>query len=203
MGGPRLPDSLGKDLRDPWPAGQAGRPEEALIPCVHDRGHAVPLGQHGEYDLLGPGHARRPPQGPHHLVSNPRRSGSVTDATTTPWRASGVIRVLMARSRRSYVERWGKRRRALRPASRRRDSTGPVALEPPMGTSTPSWRKVVASGMGTPRSSTAGVPCSPWTQEQDLSTRMSCPVTRSHSSVAGTVSWSAAAPRATAWVSSA
>ena len=54
-----------------------------------------------------------------------------------------------------------------------------------MGMSTPSWRKVVASGMGTPRSSTAGAPRSPWTQEQDLSTRTPCPVIRSHCSVVG------------------
>ena len=39
VGGPRLPNSLDKDLRDPRPAGQAGQPEEALIPRVHDRGH--------------------------------------------------------------------------------------------------------------------------------------------------------------------
>ena len=106
-------------------------------------------------------------------------------------------------SRQSYVETWGRRRNALLPASKRRDNTGPVALEPPMAMFTPSWRKVVASGMGTPWSSTAGAPCSPCTEEQDLSTRTSCPVIRSHYSVAGTVSWSAAAPRATAWVSSA
>ena len=72
-----------------------------------------------------------------------------------------------------------------------------------MAMPTPSWRKVAASGIGTPWSSTAGAPCSPWTQEQDLSTRTSCPVTCSHSSVAGTVPWREAAPRATAWVSSA
>ena len=29
-------------------------------------------------------------------VSSPRKAGSVTDATATPWRASGVTRVLMA-----------------------------------------------------------------------------------------------------------
>ena len=34
-------------------------------------------------------------------VSSPRRSGSATGATATPWSASGVTRVLMARSRRS------------------------------------------------------------------------------------------------------
>ena len=34
-------------------------------------------------------------------VSSPRRSGSVTDATATPWSASGVTSVPVARSRRS------------------------------------------------------------------------------------------------------
>ena len=34
-------------------------------------------------------------------VSSPHRSGSVTDATATPWSASGVTSVLIARSRRS------------------------------------------------------------------------------------------------------
>ena len=46
------------------------------------------------------------------------------------------------------------------PSSRRRDSNGPGLLEPPMAMSKPSWRKVVANGMGTPLSSTAGAPCS-------------------------------------------
>ena len=90
------------------------------------------------------------------------------------------------------------RRRALLPASSCLDSPGPVALEAWMVKSTPSSQKVVASAMVTPRSSTAKAPHSPWTQEQDLSVRTSCPVVRSHYSVAGTVSWSAAAPRATA-----
>ena len=34
-------------------------------------------------------------------VSSSRRSGSATGATATPWTASGVIMVLMARFRRS------------------------------------------------------------------------------------------------------
>ena len=33
-------------------------------------------------------------------VSSPLKLGSVTGATATPWRASGVTRVLIARSRR-------------------------------------------------------------------------------------------------------
>ena len=49
--------------------------------------------------------ARDTRAGPHRAhttaVSSPLRSGSVTDATATPWRASGVTRVLMARSHRS------------------------------------------------------------------------------------------------------
>ena len=49
--------------------------------------------------------ARDTRAGPHGArttaVSSPLRSGSVTDATAAPWRASGVTRVLMARSRRS------------------------------------------------------------------------------------------------------
>ena len=48
-----------------------------------------------------------------------------------------------------------------------------------------------------------GAPYSPWTQEEDLSTRTSYPMAYSHFSVAGTVPWREAAPRATAWVSSA
>ena len=48
-----------------------------------------------------------------------------------------------------------------------------MILQPPTGTSTPSWRKVAASGMGTPRSRLAGAPCSSWTQGQDLSKRTS------------------------------
>ena len=71
----RFLDSLGKDLRDPGPAGQAGQQEEALIPRVHDRGHSVPLGQHVEDDLLGPGHARRPPHGPYHRNFEPPHVG--------------------------------------------------------------------------------------------------------------------------------
>ena len=51
---PRVPKSLGKDLRDPLLAGQAGQPEEALIPLVYDPGHAVPIGRDGEEDLLAP-----------------------------------------------------------------------------------------------------------------------------------------------------
>ena len=50
------------------------------------------------------------------------------------------------------------------------------------------------SGWGCPE----GVPCSPWTQEQDLSTRTSWPVTCSHSSIVGTVPCREAAPSATA-----
>ena len=34
-------------------------------------------------------------------VSRPRKSGSITGARATPWRANEVTRVLMARSRRS------------------------------------------------------------------------------------------------------
>ena len=71
-----------------------------------------------------------------------------------------------------------------------------------MATSTPSWRKVAAIGIGTPRSRSAGAPCSPWTQEQDLSMRMSWSVTCSHYSVAGIVHCMQAAPKATASVSS-
>ena len=43
-----------------------------------------------------------------------------------------------------------------------------MTLWPPLATSTLSWRKVDGSGIGTPRSSTTGAPCSPWTQEQEL-----------------------------------
>ena len=59
----------------------------------------------------------------------------------------------------------------------------PARLPPPghhrpsrpgaMATSTPSWQKVSASRIGTHRSSTAGAPCSPCTQEHDLSRRTS------------------------------
>ena len=55
VGGP--PDSQIAWAKTYVTAGQAGQPEEALIPRVHDQGHAVPLGQDGEDDLLGPGHA--------------------------------------------------------------------------------------------------------------------------------------------------
>ena len=63
---PQFPDSLGEDMGDPRPPGQPGQPEEALISRVHDWGHAMPLGKDGEDDLLGPGHARCSPQGPHY-----------------------------------------------------------------------------------------------------------------------------------------
>ena len=41
------------------------------------------------------------PQGAKTAVSGPRRSASVTEAMATPWSASGVTSVLVARSRRS------------------------------------------------------------------------------------------------------
>ena len=69
--------------------------------------------------------------------------------------------VLMVPSRQSEVESWGRRRRALRPASKRWDSTSPVAPDPPIATSTPSWWKVFASGMGTPGVGTLGRPVVP------------------------------------------
>ena len=49
-------------------------------------------------------------------LPSPPRLESVTEATATPWSASRVTSVLMVRSRRSQVESWGMRRRALRPA---------------------------------------------------------------------------------------
>ena len=73
-------------------------------------------------------------------VLSPLRSGSVANATINPWRASGVTRVVMARCRLSYVQRWGKQRKALLPASKRQDNTGLVAWEPQMAMSTLSWR---------------------------------------------------------------
>ena len=102
------------------------------------------------------------------------RSGLPPSAGTAPEGALACLQVP------------GQHRRALWPASKCRDSTGPVALEPPTATSTPSWLKVSANGIGTPRSRTAGAPCSPCTQEHDLSTRTSWPVTHSHASVVGT-----------------
>ena len=71
----RLPNSLGETPSDPRLAGQAGQPEEALIPRMHDRGHAVPLGWDGKDDLLGPGHTRRPPEGPHYRGLEPPQVG--------------------------------------------------------------------------------------------------------------------------------
>ena len=98
----------------------------------------MPLGQDREDDLLGPEQAHGSHRARTTAVSTSRRSGSVTDATATPWSASGVTSVLMARSRRSYVERWGRERRALHPASSHRDNGGPATLEPPMAMLTPS-----------------------------------------------------------------
>ena len=63
-----------------------------------------------------------------------------------------------------------------------------------MATSTPSWWKVAANKIRTPRPRTAGAPYSPWTQVQDLSTWTSWPVTCSHSSILGTVPCKEAAP---------
>ena len=73
--GGRPHDSLGEKLSDPRPPGQAGQPEKALIPRVHDRRYAVPLGKDGKDDLLGPGHARRSPQGPHYRGLQPPQVG--------------------------------------------------------------------------------------------------------------------------------
>ena len=56
------------------------------------------------------------------------------------------------------------------------------------------------TGSGHPRAGPLGRPIR---YEKDLSTRTSWPVTCSHSSVVGTVPCREAAPRATAWVSSA
>ena len=70
-----------------------------------------------------------------------------------------------------------------------------VPGSPPRGAYlAPSWWKRSATGRAGPRSS-AGAPSSPCIQEQDLSTRTLCPVTRNHSSVAKVLVCNAAAPR--------
>ena len=72
---PRFPDSLGEDLGDSRPPGHTGQPEEPLVPRVHDRGDKVPVGKDGEDNLLGPGQARGPPQGPHNRGFQPPQVG--------------------------------------------------------------------------------------------------------------------------------
>ena len=85
------------------------------------------------------------------MVSKPNRSLSASGATAAPWSAKGVTRVLTAQ----MAGKWGGLHSTWRPACRRRENTGLVPRAPPTGTSTPSWHKQSAAGMGGPHRKTA------------------------------------------------
>ena len=69
---------------------------------MHDRADTVPLGQDREdSSALAQDTRVAPHKACTTVVSSPRKSRAVTEAKATPWSASGVTSMLMARSRRS------------------------------------------------------------------------------------------------------
>ena len=88
------------------------------------------------------------------MVSSPYKSGSVTEATTTPWCTRGDKRAKCP----FMAVIGGEMGKAAEGASKRWDSTGPVTLKSPMATSTSSWRKVSANGIEQPEQDRWGAP---------------------------------------------